>query len=141
MKPTELPAFSDSFVRATALASLAVNLTTPALQNFKDKLEKLCTVHQVENFPKAALLCDIKMEFECGPKFIRVIRTEYGVVDGVMNPAMRQSRSAHCFIDRTNGDILKAAGWKAPEKKNPRGNIFGADPLRGVTAYGTVYLR
>ena len=69
------------------------------------------------------------------------VRAEYLVEDGIVQFEKCLSRSSHCFINRANGDVLKAASWKAPEKKNPRGNIFGADPLRGVTAYGTVYLR
>lgn len=31
--------------------------------------------------------------------------------------------SVHCFIDKTNGDILKAASWKAPQKNGVRGNL------------------
>lgn len=129
-----------TYEMALELATRAVNLTTPALVTFKDKLEVLCCDHQVENFPKVAMLTEIKIEFECGPKFIRVVRAEYGVVDGQVNFADRRARSAHAFIDRENGDILKAAGWKGPSKKNPRGNIFAADPLQGVTVYGVAYL-
>ncbi len=33
------------------------------------------------------------------------------------------------FIDRTNGDVLKAATWKAPAK-HPRGNLY--DPYGGM---------
>ena len=47
--------------------------------------------------------------------------------------------SVYCFVDRTNGDILKAASWKAPAK-HARGNIYDADPLKGVGPYGAAYL-
>lgn len=52
---------------------------------------------------------------EVGPKFIRIVQ-HYGT-----------SRSVHAFVDRSNGDLIKAAGWKAPAKgKNGwavRGNL------------------
>lgn len=34
------------------------------------------------------------------------------------------SRSVYGFIDMTNGDLLKAASWKAPERNYPRGNVI-----------------
>ncbi len=46
--------------------------------------------------------------------------------------------SVHCFIDTRNGDVLKAASWKAPAK-GARGNIY-TDAM-GVTAHGGVYNR
>lgn len=49
-------------------------------------------------------------------------------------------RSVYCFIDRNNGDILKAASWKAPAK-HARGNIFNDDPLQGTTIHGVIYLK
>ena len=57
--------------------------------------------------------------------------------------------SAFCFVDLSNGNILKAAGWKAPEKKNPRGNIRVGDVSNlwngAFTSHGgglfTAYLR
>lgn len=48
-----------------------------------------------------------------GVKYIRIVREGLG------------SKSVHCFIDASNGDVLKAAGWKAPAK-GARGNIFDA---------------
>jgi hypothetical protein len=52
--------------------------------------------------------------------------------------------SAYGFVDLTNGDILKAAGWKAPAK-HARGNIrvgSVADGWNGAcTHYGVAYLR
>ena len=68
-----------------------------------------------------------KVEF--GRKFARVFKEEKG-----------GGRSAYCFVDRSNGDILKTAGWKGPAK-GARGNIYAADPLAGVSMYGAAYLR
>lgn len=46
----------------------------------------------------------------------------------------------HCFVDLSNGDILKAATWSAPAK-HARGNIFASDCGRSaITQYGAVYL-
>lgn len=50
-------------------------------------------------------------------------------------------RSAYCFVDKTNGDILKAATWKAPAK-HARGNIFDEDGGAGAVDWcGAKYLR
>lgn len=50
-------------------------------------------------------------------------------------------RSVFCFVDRTNGNVLKAASWKAPAK-HARGNVYaqgnGAD---AVSCWGANYLR
>lgn len=42
-----------------------------------------------------------------GPKYVKVVH----------------GSSVYCFIDRSNGDVLKAASWSRPAK-HPRGNIF-----------------
>lgn len=66
-----------------------------------------------------------------GPRYARIVRHDG---DG-------QGRSVHCFVDVTNGDVLKAAGWKAPAK-HARGNIFAEDGGFGaLTPYGVNYLR
>lgn len=50
--------------------------------------------------------------------------------------------SVFCFIDLANGDVLKAASWAQPEKKNPRSNVWSDDfGVTGVNEYGAVYLR
>ena len=47
--------------------------------------------------------------------------------------------SVHCFVDATNGDVLKAASWKAPAK-GARGNIFDEhNGLARMSVYGTQY--
>lgn len=67
--------------------------------------------------------------FTNGQKFIRFFKAENG------------GRNAFCFVDLSNGDILKADGWKRPAK-GARGNIF--TPTWGVehlTPYGAAYAR
>jgi hypothetical protein len=76
-----------------------------------------------------------EIQTETGPKYIRVI-------DASFVNEQESSRSAFCFINRTTGDVLKPAGWKGPEKRNPRSNIFADDfGASGITGYGTTYLR
>jgi hypothetical protein len=43
-------------------------------------------------------------------------------------------------VDRTNGDILKAASYKAPAK-HARGNVLRDDRLNAVGRYGANYMR
>ena len=69
------------------------------------------------------------LSMEQGPRYSRVVRTSGA------------QRSAHCFIDRTTGDVLKTASWKTPAK-HARGNILRED--KGLTCmgpYGAAYLR
>lgn len=48
--------------------------------------------------------------------------------------------SAWAFVDVASGDILKAETWHRPAK-HASGNIFSANPLDGVTAFGPRCLR
>ena len=49
--------------------------------------------------------------------------------------------SVYCFIDTTNGDVLKAASWNAPAK-HARGNLFDeSNGLAGMSWTGAAYLR
>lgn len=41
--------------------------------------------------------------------------------------------SVYCFIDSSNGDLLKAAGWRGPAK-GARGNIFNSNCDVGIKA-------
>ena len=64
---------------------------------------------------------------EEGKKFIKIVR---GSVSG--------SKSVHGFIDKATGDVLKAAGWKAPAK-GARGNIFDQHKgLSRIDAHGFI---
>ena len=66
-----------------------------------------------------------------GPKWIRVFEQDVGQ-DG----KLRDSRSVYCFVEKATGYIYKPDGWKRPAK-GVRGSIFSANPVSGVTAYGT----
>jgi len=60
-----------------------------------------------------------------GKRYVKVIRYD----------------SVHCFVDKINGDVLKAASWRAPAK-HARGNIFDEDlGASAMTQWGAKYLR
>ena len=80
-----------------------------------------------------------KFTLEVGPKNIRVVQSEITPITGKALP----HRSVYCFIDRSNGDLLKAAGWKTPAK-GKRGSIFNENCDVGTRAdmHGSgLYLR
>ena len=65
-----------------------------------------------------------------GKKYVKIVRARAGEAGG----------SVHCFVDMTNGDVLKAASWKAPAK-HARGNIFDEhNGLGSMGEYGPAYL-
>ncbi len=68
----------------------------------------------------AELVFDTRIEVGGGRKYIRLVRNEY------TNTGDKISSAAYCFVDTTNGNVLKAAGWKAPAK-GARGNIYNDD--------------
>jgi hypothetical protein len=91
-----------------------------ALAGFLAKANAATAARFAANYP--SLEPDILYPDTKGLKFIRIICGSYG-----------GSRSSFCFIDKSNGDILKCAGWNAPAK-HPRGNIFS--PANGMEAIG-----
>lgn len=91
--------------------------------SFFDGVQKIHREYMERNFPGNRI---DNFEYEVGRKFIKVIRGD----------------SVHCFVDIETGNVHKAASWKAPERRNPRGNIFNLDNgLSGITWCGVVYLR
>lgn len=72
-----------------------------------------------------------------GPKFTRIVMStpSYNGHPG--------QRSVHAFVENATGDLLKAAGWKAPAKGR-RGNLvtgFGDACSRFDWAGGYLYAR
>ena len=53
------------------------------------------------------------IEFEAGSKYVKIVSISGG-----------GSRSVHCFVEKANGNILRAASWKAPARNFIRGNVF-----------------
>ena len=70
-------------------------------------------------------------------KYVRIIKQERNPASG----NVLEHGGVFCFIDISNGDILKAAGFKAPAK-GKRGSIYAEDHGRSaITPYGAVYRR
>ncbi len=71
-----------------------------------------------------------KFTFTDGQKYVKVIIEAGG------------QKSVHCFIEKSNGDIHKAATFSAPQKNGVRGNLV--DTLRPIFCqdfYAKVYNR
>jgi hypothetical protein len=70
---------------------------------------------------------DREITTEVGKRFIRLVIAHGG-------------RHVHAFVDIANGDLLKAAGWKAPAK-GARGNLLDDEDfariLRVADPYGS----
>lgn len=94
--------------------------------NFVSGAQKIIDDHYQNSFPTLEVP---KLVWNDGKRYIRVARKE------------TYSHCAYAFIDKTNGDVLKPASWKAPAK-HARGNIFDEfNGLKSVSAYGPAYLK
>jgi hypothetical protein len=96
-----------------------------ALTKFVDSVQVMQDEYMGKNFPS---LGRELITVERGKRYAKLVRGE-----GI-------DRCVYCFVDLTNGDILKAATWKAPAK-HARGNILAVDPISAVNAHGANYLR
>lgn len=108
------------------MAHLLVPVTDGKLDDFMDAVQEMKT----SIFKKSYLpdFCNPIMTVTKGKKNAKII---------VSDP----HTSVFCFIDLSTGNILKAAGWKAPAK-HARGNIH--TPTHGVEflgEHGAAYLR
>ena len=93
-----------------------------AVETFFQGCVKIYTDRMNKDYPNLAL---DEFRMTSGSRYIKIIR----------------GGSVHCFIDRTNGDVLKAASWSAPAK-HARGNIWKDDNGLGCMGeYGASYLR
>lgn len=93
-----------------------------AFENFMTGAQAIVDHYMEKNFPN---LPKVDLTYKIASKYIKVIR----------------EGSVYCFINTSNGDVLKAASWAAPAK-GARGNIYNADyGVSACTAYGAEYLR
>lgn len=96
-----------------------------ALDTFVKGAQALIDDHMAKHFPT---LPREVLTVDEGRRYVRVWKE---------HPT---SRSAYCFVDKTNGDVLKPATWKAPAK-HARGNVYTTkDVSEAVGPYGANYL-
>lgn len=99
-----------------------------ALHVFVEGCQNIHTDYMAREFPNTA---PDEISARIGKRYAKIVRTRVAGDGG----------SVHCFVDMLNGDVLKAAGWKAPAK-HARGNIFDKhDGLGRMGEYGPAYLR
>ena len=96
------------------------------LHAFVEAAQKVINAEQEKNFPS---LPRTLLSIEIGRRYARIVKSS-GSFD----------RSVYCFVDLVNGDVLKAASWKAPAK-HARGSVHDENLTSGLTAYGAQYLR
>lgn len=93
------------------------------LQTFLAKVQEKVNTYYKESESKP------KISVSKGSRYAKLITENYS------------QKSAFCFVDLTNGNILKCASWTAPAK-GVRGNIQSEDfGLSCITQYGAKYLR
>lgn len=101
--------------------------TTTALAAFVATCQSVIDKHYKDDFPT---LTPPRLTVDLGRRYARIVKNESS-----------SSRSVHCFVDLTNGDVLKSESWKKPAK-HARGSIFSAkNGEEAITAYGAHYLR
>jgi hypothetical protein len=102
-----------------------------ALTKFIADAQALIDEHMARVFPNNV---GKRLSVMRGGRYARIVVED--VVDG---PPC--GRSVFCFIDSTNGDILKSASWKAPAK-GARGNIYTYTNVgECVSPYGAHHAR
>ena len=104
-----------------------------ALKLFHEWAEGLYYLHYLKTNPTMMEngTLNPKLTLEKGPRYVRVVAESTGPL----------SRSAWAFVDKTTGNILKPAGWKAPAK-GARGSIYEPTKWSGwISPYGPAYLK
>lgn len=104
-------------------ATSSILVTKAQLDTFCTQVQAFVDDYMSKNFPRNPRKV---ISVEPGRKYARLVATD------------ESQRSSYCFVDMTNGDILKCESWKKPAK-HARGNIF-RDPLSGLTISGARYL-
>jgi 23S rRNA A2030 N6-methylase RlmJ len=102
-----------------------------ALEAYVKKVQEINDDYYAVNYPGSTVVVSPLIVTEEGPKKVRIIKQD----------KIGNGRTVHTFIDKATGDILKAAGWKAPAPNGKRGNIYDADFSKCITQFGAEYLR
>ena len=72
------------------------------MNNIKQLADQLCT-NLKDNYYKNGSTLDYNFAIQETRKYYKVIM-------------VNNQRSVHAFVDKSNGDLYKAASWKAPAK-------------------------
>ncbi len=115
-------------------APIIVQEQTPEFISWSESVKKLVVDYYTTNFPNQ----QHEMVFTFGVRYIKVFCQSLAKDTTSGRPV---HNSVWAFLDRTNGDVLKAAGCNAPAK-HARGNIYDAsNGTAMLTPYGPQYLR
>lgn len=103
------------------------------MQNFKEQLEKY-----------VALVTRLNVEYRAKMGYSDEVHGSIIVTvdEGSKYAKVSVGSSVHTFIEKSTGNILKAATWRAPAKNGVRGNIYSADIGESViNQFGAKYLK
>lgn len=110
-------------------------VTTEEIEAFQTACQAVVDAHHTENFPTQYSRLDLSE----GRRYFKLISCS-GMV-GISVQGEESSKSAWCFVDKDNGDVLKPADWKKPAK-HARGNLRDeSQGLGSIGPYGPAYLR
>ncbi len=107
--------------------------TAAALASFVATAQDIVDAYFAKHCP---VLKASKLSVQPGRRYAKIVTTRTNQ-DG---SADVMSRSVYCFVDLTNGDVLKAETWRKPAK-HARANIFASDfGASGINEHGANYL-
>lgn len=99
-----------------------------AVGEFKDYCQGVIDGHYKKNFNNLKIP---KLDITEGGRYIKFVR---------LNAETNRPESVWCFVDKSNGDILKPASYNAPAK-HARGSIYDKNSWKSIGPYGPAYLR
>lgn len=99
------------------------------IKRFVASMQKMVDAYYTKKFPRQGSLLKIIK----GKRYYKIAKTN-------LHDGEEGQTSVWGFIEKSNGDILMAAGWKKPAK-HARGNIFDKSSWRNMGPYGPAYLR
>lgn len=110
----------------TALNQNEIDITN-GVNDYMDRLRDMIDTYYTTHYKN---LTPPTVSFTRGKRYWRIVLSTYPRHD---------DRKVHSFVDMTNGNILKANGWKSPHP-TPRGNVLDLDNSN-FNVYGAATLR
>lgn len=114
-------------------------ITEEQVAAFVARCQVLMDTNYANNYPSQVPDL-LNFDYGAAKKYCRIVSLHrYKDDNGTVT--ISESGSAWCFIDLTNGDVLKPASYKAPAK-HARGNILDEHQgMKHMSAYGPAYLK